>query len=148
MVSGLGLVTGSGVCDDSGHMGTESVGEAIYRRRKQLLWNQEMLAKKAGVGITTVVQVEKDRDVRASSLRAVYEALDKEERKRGLRGPTLSIAPATTSQKEEGVDAVAKIRDLRLAIQRAEVFMAEAFDEIRRGLAEVATDIEESRKRG
>jgi transcriptional regulator with XRE-family HTH domain len=88
----LSLGAAWGLCDDSRVMAPVTDGAEISRRRKQLIWNQATLAKRAGVGLTTVVQIEKNRNVRIDGLRAVIEALDKEERKRGLAGPNLKCS--------------------------------------------------------
>jgi transcriptional regulator with XRE-family HTH domain len=93
---------------------TLSDGEAIARRRKRLGWKQGLLADKAGVGITTVVQIEKDRSVTTEKLRAVLSALDKAEKK--AAGPNLATPSGTTEPSmKEGADvpASARLADIR-----------------------------------
>jgi transcriptional regulator with XRE-family HTH domain len=144
----LSLGAAWGLCDDSRVMAPVTDGAEISRRRKQLIWNQATLAKRAGVGLTTVVQIEKNRNVRIDGLRAVIEALDKEERKRGLAGPNLSTHPSTTASQTEGAD-VSQLLEARRSLARAEVFLVGALEEVRRGLAVLTEDtIERFRKIG
>jgi DNA-binding XRE family transcriptional regulator len=141
----LGLGMRSGACHDARGMALTG-GAEIARRRKQLIWNQAMLAKKAGVGLTTVVQIENDRDVRLANLRAVESALVKDEQGRGLR-PNLTTPPDTTepSPTNGGAD-VRKVAGERL--NRVENLLALALEDVRRMRADLDAARADERKSG
>jgi transcriptional regulator with XRE-family HTH domain len=133
-------------------------GQQIALRREALDWNQPELAGAVGVSASTISRLEGD-DPRVSKhmKAAVIAALDKEERKRGLRGPTLSTPPSTTaSPTEEGVDAITKLRELRASLQRIEALLVDsesavalALRHVRRELDSLSEDtIEHYRKSG
>lgn len=141
-------------CDDAPVL---SAGEGIAVRRDRLGWSQQVLADKSGVGIATVGRIEKDKNIRTDRMAAVLAALDKEERKRGLRGPTLSTPRSTTaSPTEEGADAITKLRELRASLQRIEALLVDsesavalALRHVRRELDSLSEDtIEHYRKSG
>lgn len=119
-----------------------SAGERVALRRNRLGWKQRTLAEAAGVSLTTVVQIEKDRGVRTESLRAVLSALEQAE-----KGPTLSPPPGTTDlSTKEGVDAAHTRQRLRL--ETLEVVLVEALETVRRGLAEYDQGRNTTRKSG
>jgi transcriptional regulator with XRE-family HTH domain len=54
-------------------------GYAIKKLRRDRRWNQDELAEKAGVSVSTVRRVEEDRNVGTQFLRAIAEALEVDE---------------------------------------------------------------------
>jgi transcriptional regulator with XRE-family HTH domain len=122
-----------------------SEGERIALRRKRLGWKQQVLADKAGVGITTVVQIEKDRNVQSDRLRAVLNALDAAEKKnRPVTGSV--IAPGTNgASMKEGADALADDEDLAQRLANLEALYATGLAEIR--LIRLAIDTRVARRK-
>lgn len=59
-------------------------GKLIALRRDRLGWKQETLAANAGVSLSTVLRVEKDKNVRRDIWLSIDRALQVEERTRGL----------------------------------------------------------------
>jgi DNA-binding XRE family transcriptional regulator len=136
-------------CHDTRTMSkSASAGREIARRRKQLIWRQGQLADAAGVGLTTVVQIEKDRPVRENLRKLVYDALEREELRRGLTGPV--IAAGTNEPSKEGApDAIARLQRADARLARIEVFLAETLEDVRRARAELTQpSVESERKRG
>jgi transcriptional regulator with XRE-family HTH domain len=127
-----------------------SDGERVALRRNRLGWKQRTLAEAAKVSLTTVVQIEKDRGVRTDSLRAVLAALDAAEKK-GRERPITSPPTGTTepSMKEGADDAHASSKRAHDTLTKAEVFLVEALEAVRRARADLAqTDSSDQRKRG
>lgn len=123
-----------------------SEGEQIARRRKKLGWNQRELSKRSGVGMSTVLRIEKDKNTQRQNYEAVIAALAQEEAARGV-GPTLSTPSGTTEPShKEGVDA-AQTRQ-RMRLETLEVVLVEALETVRRGLAEYAEGRDPKRKSG
>jgi transcriptional regulator with XRE-family HTH domain len=110
-----------------------SAGRDIARRRKQLLWNQAQLADAAGVGLTTVVQIEKDRAVRPNLRKLVEDALAAEE---GRRGVTYLDHPSgsTRSTMKEGADdvPVAVLEELSINVRNIEIMFETGLTQLRR----------------
>jgi transcriptional regulator with XRE-family HTH domain len=124
-------------------------GERIALRRRRLGWKQEKLSDAAGVSLTTLVQIEKDRNVRVDRLRAVEAALDKAEKKRG--GPNLADPSGTTepSLKEGAADVSASVLEDWLArIDHAEVFFAKGLASLRLLRMEVDSRLAHKRQSG
>jgi transcriptional regulator with XRE-family HTH domain len=127
-----------------------SDGERIALRRNRLGWKQRALADAAGVSLTTVVQIEKDRGVRTESLRAVLAALDAAEKKPAPRvtSPDRPVRDDAASTKE-GADAATKLRVADARLERIEVFLVETLEAVRRARADIADDGPQvTRKRG
>jgi transcriptional regulator with XRE-family HTH domain len=122
-----------------------SEGERIALRRKRLGWKQQVLADKAGVGITTVVQIEKDRNVQSDRLRAVLNALDAAEKKnRPVTGSV--IAPGTNgASMKEGADALADDEDLAQRLANLEALYATGLADLR--LIRLAIDTRVARRK-
>jgi transcriptional regulator with XRE-family HTH domain len=126
-----------------------SDGERVALRRNRLGWKQRALAEAAGVSLTTVVQIEKDRGVRTESLRAVLAALDAAEKRpaRVTRSDT-PVGDDGPSMKE-GADAETRIRLADARLERIETFLADTLEDVRRTRAELTgISSEERRKRG
>jgi transcriptional regulator with XRE-family HTH domain len=145
-----------------------SDGDRIAWRRRRLGWNQGQLSDAAGVGLTTIVQIEKDRNVQRAKWRAVEHALDAAERDRGL--PSLQIAaPAPEPRNQSGLtspvlppstnrtnvprgepdddSASTRIRELENRLERQEAQLEEMRKMLKR-LARIATERAESRAAG
>ncbi len=55
------------------------IGDKLRRTRKQALLTQQQLADKSGVGITTIVRIERNQvEPQASTIRKLAQALDVE----------------------------------------------------------------------
>jgi transcriptional regulator with XRE-family HTH domain len=126
-----------------------SDGERVALRRNRLGWKQRALAEAAGVSLTTVVQIEKDRGVRTESLRAVLAALDAAEKKPARvtqsGNPVRDDGPST----KEGADAETRIRLADARLERIETFLADTLEDVRRTRTELTgISSEERRKRG
>lgn len=146
---GLGLEPRRPRADDQRVVKKPSEGQDIARRRKQLIWNQEHLAEAAGVGLSTVVNAEKDRPVRPANRRAIEDALAAEEQRRGL-GPSLSLVRGTTGPQKGGasdVPASDPDADLNERLANLEALfitgLAEA-NQLRRDVAKRFADIRKS----
>lgn len=119
--------------DDPGAMPDLTEGESIKVRRKRLGWDQPELARRVGTSHSTIVRVEAGGSTTAMRL-AVVSVLDKEEAKRGkssdrIRHPGTRHSPP----EKEGAD-VSRLEAARRSLSRAEVFLVEALEEVRRGL--------------
>lgn len=132
-----------------GHEMKLTEGQQVALRRDALGWKQPDLASAVGVSLSTISRVEGDDPRVSRAMRAaVIAALEKEERKRGLTGPSLSTPPSTTASSTEGAD-VSQLLEARRSLARAEVFLVGALEEVRRGLAVLTEDaIERFRKSG
>jgi transcriptional regulator with XRE-family HTH domain len=127
-----------------------SDGERVALRRNRLGWKQRTLAEAAKVSLTTVVQIEKDRGVRTDSLRAVLAALEAAEKKPRVTSPDRPVRDDDPSMKKEGADdALASSKRAHDTLTKAEVFLVEALEAVRRARADLAqTDSSDQRKRG
>lgn len=128
-----------------------SEGEKIALRRKRLGWKQQVLADKAGVGITTVVQIEKDRSVTTEKLRAVTAALDAAERKKRLNSDLSrhTVAGQSDPSTHGGADVPASDDSAVEALRRVESYLTPLLEDVRRIIAAHTTQGRgQSRKQG
>lgn len=141
--SNLGLASTDEQCHDSCTGMTD--GEQIAWRRERLGWNQRKLAKQAGVGLSTVTRIEKDRNTQQVKLRAVLQALDLAE---ADRPDLLSHAPSAQSapQMKEGADHAAIIAEAHGKIAGIAGMLDGALKDLRQTLARLDPPQDQSKK--
>lgn len=111
-------------------------GELIALRRDKLGWTQEDLGKQIGVSQSTILRVEKGTNQQRPNYIAALAVIEKEEARRGLSGPHLSLVVGSISP-QESADAITKIEEAKRTLVRLDAFLSPVLTEIEQAIRDL-----------